>query len=335
MPNYIAVVTDAGRAKIATNIAQGVPVQIPTCAVGDGGGTDYTPNTDMTALVNQTWSGMVNLVQQNSTDSDILDVRIVIPADVGGFTVRETGLFDETGSLLAIASVPAITKSIATQGATNDVALWLHLRISSEADVELSIDANVEVATQADITAHDISMASHNGHFTDAVMHITATERTKWNNAATQADLVPFAQSIMALQDAIQPDTMWSSIAALTNPTKIIPLMPITTDLWAGNTSKTLPILDKSYAICQMGLTVNVWIKGSFTAAQLSGTGLPAGTYFINTEMLTKTNPTASDWAGNILQRTGTGIWKNPTVGTTITSIAPFFALTAVTLFQS
>ncbi|MDR0883382.1 MAG: phage tail protein [Oscillospiraceae bacterium] len=185
MANFSALVTDAGRAKIAANVAAGKPIQIPTCAAGDGNGETYTPTKDQLDLRHRVWAGAVNKVMQNAVRPTTLDIRVIIPADVGGFTVREWGLYDEDGGLLAVAVVPDSYKPVVAEGATSELLQTLHLTLTSANGITLQIDTSDATATQGDLSEHNTEGASHGGHFVDAVRHITGSERTSWAEAAS------------------------------------------------------------------------------------------------------------------------------------------------------
>lgn len=97
---YGTIVTDCGIQLIAAAVMEGKKVNITDLAVGDGGGSYYKPNSTMTALKGEKWRGKVNRVEVNEKSPNMIDVVAVIPSDVGGWTIREMGVLDETETLI-------------------------------------------------------------------------------------------------------------------------------------------------------------------------------------------------------------------------------------------
>lgn len=93
---YGTLVTDCGIQLIAAAVMEGKKINITDLAVGDGGGSYYKPNSTMTALKGEKWRGKVNRVEINEKSPNMIDVVAVIPSDVGGWTIREMGVLDET-----------------------------------------------------------------------------------------------------------------------------------------------------------------------------------------------------------------------------------------------
>ena len=96
---YGTIVTDCGIQLIAAAVMEGKKINITDLAVGDGGGSYYKPNSTMTALKGEKWRGKVNRVEINEKSPNMIDVVAVIPSDVGGWTIREMGVLDETETL--------------------------------------------------------------------------------------------------------------------------------------------------------------------------------------------------------------------------------------------
>ena len=103
---YGTLVTDCGIQLIAAAVMEGKKINITDLAVGDGGGSYYKPNSTMTALKGEKWRGKVNRVEINEKSPNMIDVVAVIPSDVGGWTIREMGVLDETETLIAVCNTP-------------------------------------------------------------------------------------------------------------------------------------------------------------------------------------------------------------------------------------
>ena len=118
---YYSILTDAGVAAVANAAALGRKVDIQQFAVGDGGGAYYQPTSDTTALKNEVWRGSVSSIELES--SNIITATGVITSDVGGFTIRELGLFDSSGQLIAISNVPDTEKVVIADGTASEMVI--------------------------------------------------------------------------------------------------------------------------------------------------------------------------------------------------------------------
>ena len=138
---------------------------IHMAAVGDGGGSYYKPNSTMTALKGEKWRGKVNRVEINEKSPNMIDVVAVIPSDVGGWTIREMGVLDETETLIAVCNTPDTEKVIISSGAAGEIELTMHIEISNADAISFIIDPNVVTATKKDIADHDASKTAHAAEF--------------------------------------------------------------------------------------------------------------------------------------------------------------------------
>lgn len=148
---YIAIVTDIGNELMMQAVADGEKVEITEFAVGDGGGEYYKPTVDMTALKNEQWRGNINSCEINSEAPNVLVVTAICPGTVGGFTIREMGVFDKDGNMVAICNCAATPKVITSDGTVNELRLMLEIALVNGDVVELVIDPNIVTATKADI----------------------------------------------------------------------------------------------------------------------------------------------------------------------------------------
>lgn len=96
---YKTIVTDVANEKFAKYTIGGPKVNIVTAVVGDGNGAYYMPTPDMTEIKNEVWRGKIAKQEINALSKNMVDVKIILDGNVGGFTVREVGLLDEEGDL--------------------------------------------------------------------------------------------------------------------------------------------------------------------------------------------------------------------------------------------
>lgn len=147
---YYSILTDIGVAAVANAAALGRKVDIQYFAVGDGGGAYYQPTSNTTALKNEVWRGNVSSIELES--SNIITATGVITSDVGGFTIRELGLFDSAGQLIAISNVPDTEKVVIADGTASEMVIKMQIAVSHAETIELKMDPTVILATKQDLT---------------------------------------------------------------------------------------------------------------------------------------------------------------------------------------
>ncbi|EBI9231624.1 hypothetical protein DLA64_10740 [Salmonella enterica] len=146
--SYYSIPTNLGASKIANAIATNIPLNLTEMAVGDGGGAYVVPDPEQTALVNECYRTAINSITINADDSQQLIVEMVIPEDVGGFTEREIGIFDEDGDLIIVANCAAIEKAPPDSGSPSSQVIRLPIEISSAAAINIVIDPSAILVTQ-------------------------------------------------------------------------------------------------------------------------------------------------------------------------------------------
>lgn len=144
---YGGVATAAFNTKIAAFNLGGARVDITHFAVGDSNGVEYTPTGAESALVHQVWQGTVNSVYPHPNHANWLVVEARIPADVGGWTVREIAIKDNTGAMMAIANYPPTPKVAPGLGVDGDLYVRVIIQITNTAAVTQVIDGSLVMAT--------------------------------------------------------------------------------------------------------------------------------------------------------------------------------------------
>ncbi|MBL4427256.1 phage tail protein [Klebsiella pneumoniae] len=147
MAKYSAVVTAAGREKMAAAAITGQPVGFAFMGVGDGGGVVPSPDPAQASLVNERYRAALNRVVIADQSANIIRAEMIMPPQVGGFWLREAGLFDEDGVCLAVASLAPSYKPLLAEGSGRLQALNIWIAVSSTADIELKADPSVILAT--------------------------------------------------------------------------------------------------------------------------------------------------------------------------------------------
>ncbi|WP_249536966.1 phage tail protein, partial [Escherichia coli] len=145
---FYTLLTDIGAAKLASAAALGVPLKITHMAVGDGGGTLPTPDAKQSALVNEKRRAALNMLYIDPQNSSQIIAEQVIPENEGGWWIREVGLFDESGALIAVGNCPESYKPQLAEGSGRTQTVRMVLITSSTDNITLKIDPAVVLATR-------------------------------------------------------------------------------------------------------------------------------------------------------------------------------------------
>ncbi|HBC0350850.1 TPA: tail fiber protein [Salmonella enterica subsp. enterica serovar Napoli] len=146
---FKTVITTAGAAKLAAaTVPGGKKINLNVMAVGDGGGKLPVPDAGQTQLVNEVWRHTLNKISQDNRYSNYIVAELVIPPEVGGFWMRELGLYDDEGTLIAVANMAESYKPELAEGSGRAQTCRMVIIVSSVESVELSIDSTMVMATQ-------------------------------------------------------------------------------------------------------------------------------------------------------------------------------------------
>lgn len=158
---FFALLTNQGAAKLSNMAALGEKLEITSLAVGDGGGTSPTPNQAQTKLVNEVRRAQLNsLSVDDKNDSQIIAEQI-IPESVGGWWIREIGLFDADGVLIAVANCPETYKATTEEGSGRTQVIRMMLTVSSTDAVTLKVDPSVVLATRQYVDSAAIEVKAY------------------------------------------------------------------------------------------------------------------------------------------------------------------------------
>ena len=145
---FYTLLTEIGAAKLASAAALGVPLKITKMAVGDGGGVLPTPSAQQTALIAEKRRADLNMLYIDPQNSSQIIAEQVIPETEGGWWIREVGLFDETGALIAVGNCPESYKPQLAEGSGRTQTVRMVLITSSTDNITLKIDPAVVLATR-------------------------------------------------------------------------------------------------------------------------------------------------------------------------------------------
>ena len=146
---YKTVITKAGAIKLAAaTVPNGKKVNFTAMAIGDGGGTLPTPDPNQTKLINEVWRYSLNKISQDAKNKNYVVAELLIPPERGGFWMREMGLYDDTGTLIAVGNMAESYKPALAEGSGRAQTVRMVIMVSDIASVELTIDTSMVMATQ-------------------------------------------------------------------------------------------------------------------------------------------------------------------------------------------
>ncbi|HAI4490379.1 TPA: tail fiber protein [Escherichia coli] len=198
---FRTVITTAGAAKLAAATAPGArKVNITTMAVGDGGGKLPVPDAGQTGLIHEVWRHALNKISQDKRNSNYIIAELVIPPEVGGFWMRELGLYDDAGTLIAVANMAESYKPALAEGSGRSQTCRMVIIVSSVASVELTIDTTTVMATQDYV---DDKIAEHEQSRRHPDASLTAKGFTQLSSAtnSTSETLAATPKAVKAAYD--------------------------------------------------------------------------------------------------------------------------------------
>ncbi|CAG9428867.1 hypothetical protein NVI2019_PLFLNFOB_03001 [Providencia alcalifaciens] len=168
---YFALLTTYGEKVLAEASALGTKIELTQMAVGDGGGSLPTPDTQQTRLVNEKRRAAINTLFIDPLNANQIIAEQVISENEGGWWIREMGVFDKSGMLVAVANCPENYKPLLAEGSGRTQTIRMILIVSHTESVTLKIDPTVVLATRkyvddaiqvldrriTELTANDVS----------------------------------------------------------------------------------------------------------------------------------------------------------------------------------
>ena len=148
---FYTILTNVGKAKIANALPTGTKVNLTKMKIGDSNGTYYNPSESQTELVHKVYECNVTSVEVDESNPNWITITAAIPSDVGGFSIREVGVFDDSNSLIAIGKYPETYKPVASDGSVKELYIKMTLEVVNASSVELKIDPTIILATKKDI----------------------------------------------------------------------------------------------------------------------------------------------------------------------------------------
>ncbi|MGM3162019.1 phage tail protein [Dickeya undicola] len=169
---YIALLTEVGAARLANAIALGKQLEITQMGVGDGGGTLPTPDATQTKLINEKRRASLNSLNIDPANPNQIIAEQVIPESEGGFWLREIGLYDGDGNLVAVANCPETYKPQMQEGSGRVQTVRMILAVSQADAVSLNIDPAVVLASRQYVDNMALAKSQNGADITDKAQFI-------------------------------------------------------------------------------------------------------------------------------------------------------------------
>ncbi|ENY9321996.1 tail fiber protein [Salmonella enterica] len=182
---FYTLLTDRGMAKIASALADKKQIHLQKMAVGDGGGQYYEPTASQTNLRHEVWRGEMNTLTVAPNNPNWLIAELVLPEEIGGWYVREVGVFDNEGELIAIGKFPESYKPLLPGGCGKQVCIRLIMEVSNTTAVTLTVDPSIVLATRDYVDAR-LDEHEHSTNHPDATL--TQKGFTQLSNATDSDD---------------------------------------------------------------------------------------------------------------------------------------------------
>ena len=148
MASYYTILTSVGQAKVANAVALGQKVNLSTLAVGDANGVTPQPDANAKALIHERRRAPLNRVEIDKENPNFIVCEQVLPPEVGGWEIREIGVFDDEGNLIAYGNYPPTYKPLMNEGTSRTQTVRLVMQVSDTASVTLKVDPSVVLATR-------------------------------------------------------------------------------------------------------------------------------------------------------------------------------------------
>lgn len=175
---YGTVITNTGKAKIAAAILAGEKVNITHVAVGDGGGAYYKPTSEQTDLINECWRGEISSATIGKNSPNMIDIKFVVPADQGGYTIREGMAIDKDGDVIAVWNTPDLQKVTVVDGVSFPLTMLTHIIVEDAAAVTVTVNPSLDTVSREEleqaIKTHNEGLTAHDD-IRKALGGITAT----------------------------------------------------------------------------------------------------------------------------------------------------------------
>ncbi|QLO44613.1 phage tail protein [Citrobacter freundii] len=219
---FYTLLTDKGMAKIASALADKKQIHLQKMAVGDGSGKYYEPTSSQTQLRHEVWRGDMNTLTVAPDNPNWLIAEVVLPENIGGWYIREVGVFDADGELIAIGKFPESYKPLLPGGCGKQVCIRLIMEVSNTTAVTLTVDPSIVLATR-DYVDSLLDEHEHSTNHPDATL--TQKGFTQLSNATDSDDETKAAtpKAVKAAMDKVLSAETYPVGAPIPWPSDTVP----------------------------------------------------------------------------------------------------------------
>nr|SAY41520.1 Phage tail fiber repeat protein [Serratia marcescens] len=197
---YRVLLTEQGKALLANATATGQKLEITHMAIGDGGGSPTQPGENQTKLVNEKRRAALNSLQVDAGNSNQVIAEQIIPEDVGGWWIRELGLYDKNGVLVAIANTPDTYKPLLTEGAGRTQVVRMVLLVKGDANATIVADKTALLVSRDTLNAAIAEHARSRNHPDATLLAKGFTQLSNDSNSASET-LAATPKAVKAVND--------------------------------------------------------------------------------------------------------------------------------------
>ena len=195
---YYSILTAQGELDIAQAISDAGTIKIKKIAIGDGNGVIVVPKRTQTKLVNEVYRNTVTSVAADTKNPQNVVVELNIPPDVGGWYIRELGVYNDRDQLIAVGNYPETYKPILASGSGQSLLIRLILKVQSVDNVELTVDSTTVYATRLEVKPKGITGNTTNAVDMTGHTHAIDKATTSQYGITQLTDSINFASSKFA-----------------------------------------------------------------------------------------------------------------------------------------
>lgn len=278
---FFAILTAVGEAKQANADALGIPWKLTEMGVGDANGTNPIPDRLQTKLINERRRRQLNKLSVDPANPNIIVAEQIIPAEEGGWWVREIGLYDSDGALVAVANCAPTYKSLMSQGSGRTQVIRMNFIVSSAANVVLKIDPAVVLATRQYVDETTVD-AINRQDVKQSVLVATTGPIQLAGSPTVDGVVVPLGSRVLVKDQAQAKDNgiylaadIWKRTTDADSSAKVTPCLMVAVEQGTVN-ADTLWLLSTDGAIV-LGTTALTFKGVTQGLAPLSSVGNVAG----------------------------------------------------------
>lgn len=213
---YYTILTETGKTKVANAAALGREIKLTHLAIGDGNGAEYDPVESQAVLKNENYRAPISNLNVDAQNPNWVVAEGMIPVDVGGWFVREVGIYDEDGDMFAIGKYPETYKPTLSEGTGRDLYIRFIMVVSNAESIDLKIDPTVAIATRnyvnesiknlvdADYVSEEIKDFATRGYVDEAISSVSSVVVEASSQAEEDAAFAAGALAVIRL-DLIAP----------------------------------------------------------------------------------------------------------------------------------